>query len=972
MELQNGMKLVLQQFKALLTKNALLSWRHKSATILQLFSSLIFIFLLFCIQRAIESQFTNTTYYDNVLDPRPLVSTSITPCELGVFIKQPCFDFVYSGSGSSNGAANNVDKIVTKIRSNNPGRPIPESKVKSFRTEEEVDEWLLSNPMHSPGALHFKEQNGTISYGLQTNSSVVFVRGKIEDPTFKFQLPLQLSAEREIARFLIKDENFRWTIGLTEFAHPPADPFSAMESIGPTFFLAVAMFGFVFQISALVTEKELKLRQAMSIMGLFDSAYWLSWLAWEGLIVAISSVFIVLFGMMFQFDFFKHNNFAIVLLVFFLFQLNMTAFAFALSAFITQASSATNIGFYNFIIGLITQVVTAFGFPYSDRFSKGYRIIWSFYPPNLLAKALKMLTDATATHQDPGISWSGRTKCSPNDDDCILTMNDVFIWFVGSFILWFVLALYLDNIIPNPFGVRKSAFYFLYPGYWIGKGGSKVQEGSICTCYRSSLEIENVTPDDEDVLGEENTVKQQIREGVVDPNVAVQLRGLAKVYPGSTTLGCCKCKTTPAYHALRGLWVNFAKDQLFCLLGPNGAGKTTAINCLTGISPATSGDALIYGNSILSSVGMTNIRKRIGLCPQFDILWDVLTGQEHLNLFAMIKGLPPATISTVTQNSLAEVRLTNAAKMRTSSYSGGMKRRLSVAIALIGDPKLIILDEPTTGMDPISRRHVWDIIENAKRGRAIILTTHSMEEADILSDRIGIMAKGRLRCVGTSTRLKSRFGTGFIANISFVGNLIGTPYNGDAPTDSHSQEAVKNFFKQHLDVVPKEENKSFLTFVIPHEKEGLLTSFFEELQENESKFGIADIQLGLTSLEEVFLNIAKQAEMESAAAEGKLITLTLTTSGTSVEIPIGARYVAIPETETSENPRGIMVEVYWEQDDSGALCISGHSREVPVPPSVELSTPESIPSRRDTLGRRDKLYGMIINPDQVPESLFQH
>ncbi|KAK9676736.1 hypothetical protein RND81_11G096600 [Saponaria officinalis] len=966
MELEKGIKLISQQFKALLTKNALLSWRHKGATILQLFSSLVFIFLLFCIQRAIEAQFTNTTFYDTVLDPIPLVSPSIPPCEVKFFIKQPCFDFVYSGGGG-----NNVDSVVRRIMRNNPGRPIPESKVKSFKTEDEVDAWLLKNPMQCPGALHFKEQNGTINYGVQTNSTAVAKRGKYEDPTFKFQIPLQLAAEREIARFLIKDPNFSWTVGLTEFAHPPADPFSAMATIGPTFFFAVAMFGFVFQISSLVTEKELKLRQAMSMMGLFDSAYWLSWLAWEGLIVAISSVFIVLFGMMFQFDFFLHNNFAILFLVFFLFQLNMTAFAFTLSAFINQASSATNIGFYNFIVGLITQVVTQFGFPYSDRFSKGYRIIWSFFPPNLLAKALKMLTDATATHRDPGISWSGRTKCSPNDDDCIVTMNDIFIWFVGSFVLWFALALYLDNIIPNPYGVRKSAFYFLYPGYWTGKGGSKVQEGGICTCFRSSPELEHISPDDEDVLREENTVKQQMSEGVVDPNVAAQLRGLAKVYPGSTTLGCCKCKRTPAYHALRGLWVNLAKDQLFCLLGPNGAGKTTAINCLTGISPASSGDALIYGNSIRSSVGMTNIRKIIGVCPQFDILWNVLTGQEHLNLFASIKGLPWAAISTVTKNSLAEVRLTNAAKMRASSYSGGMKRRLSVAIALIGDPKLIILDEPTTGMDPISRRHVWDIIENAKRGRAIILTTHSMEEADILSDRIGIMAKGRLRCVGTSIRLKSRFGTGFIANISFVESLNGTPSNGDAADHSNSQEAVKRFFKQHLGVLPKEENKAFLTFVIPHEKEGLLTSFFEELQEKESEFGIADIQLGLTSLEEVFLNIARQAEMDSAAAEGKLITLNLTTSGTSVEIPIGARFVGIPGTESPENPRGVMVEVYWEQDDSGALCISGHSHEVSIPSNVQLPTSASTSSRRATLGRREKLQGLVIDPDQISETLFQ-
>ena len=98
-------------------------------------------------------------------------------------------------------------------------------------------------------------------------------------------------------------------------------------------------------------------------------------------------------------------------------------------------------------------------------------------------------------------------------------------------------------------------------------------------------------------------------------------------------------------------------------------------------------------------------------------------------------------------------------------------------------------------MDPITRRHVWDIIENAKRGRAIVLTTHSMEEADILSDRIGIMAKGRLRCIGTSIRLKSRFGTGFIANISFHGNNFErSPANKDAPS-TRNHEAVKQFFK---------------------------------------------------------------------------------------------------------------------------------------------------------------------------------
>ncbi|KAL2924639.1 ABC transporter A family member 2 [Bienertia sinuspersici] len=860
MELQKGFPLLSQQLKALLSKNALRSWRHKKICFSATFLISDFHFLDFALKE--------------LLMPRSKLQPTLTMFWILNLLFRLQFRHVRINSTSKNLALISfiVAILATMSFASFLASWLTILAVMSFTTEAEVDTWLLANPMYCPGALHFIERNSTVmSYGVQTNSTSVLNRGKYEDPTFKFQIPLQIAAEREIARFLIGDQNFSWTVGLKEFAHPPQDPFAVIGRIGPTFFLAVAMFGFVFQMSSLVMEKELKLREAMSMMGLYDTAYWMSWLAWEGLLVVVSSIFIVLFGMMFQFDFFKNNNFAILFLVFFLFQLNMAVFAFALSAFVSKSSSATNMGFFNFIIGIVSTF-----FPYSERFSKVYRVIWSFYPPNLFAKAIQMLTDATRAPQDPGMSWSGRTRCPPNDDECILTMNDVFIWLLGTFVMWFLLALYFDNIIPNPYGVRKSAFYFLYPGYWTGK------EGGICTCFRSSSQPEHITPDDEDVLQEENAVKQDVHEGVVNSNIAVQIRGLAK-----------------------GLWVNLAKDQLFCLLGPNGAGKTTAINCLTGVTPVTSGDALIHGHSIRSSVGMSNIRRIIGVCPQ------------------------------VVQNSLSEVRLTNAAKMRASSYSGGMRRRLSVAIALIGDPKLIILDEPTTGMDPISRRHVWDIIENAKRGRAIILTTHSMEEADILSDRIGIMAKGRLRCIGTSIRLKSRFGTGFIANVSFVENVNGTPVSGDA-TDMSSQEAVKQFFKHRLNVDPKEENKSFLTFVIPLVKEELLTL--------------------LPVWKKFFLNIARKAEVESAAAEGKLVSLNLTTSETSLEIPVGLGMWGYQEQN---------LQKFLEHDGTS------HSHEVPVPSDVQLPTVPPTTSRQGVFNRRAKIHGIVINPDQISETIFK-
>ncbi|KAJ4961979.1 hypothetical protein NE237_021889 [Protea cynaroides] len=966
--LQTGFPLLIQQYEALLRKNLLLAWRNRRSTLMQLFSSLFFLFLIFCIDKAIRTRFSSTTNYDDVYDPETVVSPAIPPCEDKFFIKTPCYDFLWSGNASAR-----IQSIVSKIMANNPGRPIPASKVKSFGTPEEVDDWLFSEPMHCPGALHFVEKNSTvITYGIQTNSTSVAKRGHYEDPTFKFQIPLQIAAEREIARSLIGDPNFSWIVGLKEYAHPAIETFSAMGTIGPTFFLAIAMFGFVFQISSLVTEKELKLRQAMSMMGLYETAYWFSWLTWEAFITFLSALFTVLFGMMFQLNFFLHNNFAVVFLLFFLFQLNMVAFAFMLAAFISKSESSTTVGFSIFIIGFLTQLVTVFGFPYSDTYTEGYRIIWSFFPPNLLAHALDLLSNATGTADDNGISWSGRAKCPSSTTDCMLTIDGVYRWLFATFFLWFLLAIYFDNIIPNPAGVRKSLFYFLKPGYWVGKGGDKVEEGGICSCCSTSSAppVEHVTQEDQDVLEEENIVKKQTTEGAVDPNVAVQIRGLQKTYPGTTNIGCCKCKKTPPYHAVKGLWVNLPKDQLFCLLGPNGAGKTTAISCLTGITPVTGGDALIYGYSIRSGNGMSSIRQIIGVCPQFDILWDALTGEEHLHLFASIKGLPPASIKSVVQESLAHVKLTKAAKMRAGRYSGGMKRRVSVAIALIGDPKLVILDEPTTGMDPITRRHVWDIIEEAKKGRAIILTTHSMEEADILSDRIAIMAKGRLRCIGTSIRLKSRFGTGFIANVSFLGSTAGqTPnaYEDTVDLTEPNCEAVKSFFRHRLNVVPKEENKAFLTYVIPHEKEELLANFFAELQEREREFGISDIQLGLTTLEEVFLNIAKQAELESAVAEGALVTLTLT-NGTSLEIPIGARFIGIPGTESAENPRGFMVEVYWEQDDSGTLCISGHSPETPIPQNVPPMA--SSAAATHTFGRTGPTHGFVIDHNQIESTIL--
>ncbi|GAB2289622.1 hypothetical protein Dimus_023931 [Dionaea muscipula] len=934
-----GVALFLRQFKALLKKNAWLALRNKKTSIAFLLFPFSILLIVFAVDEASGlADRLRSLRLREVRDPVTVELSAIPACEEKFFYLEPCYDFVWSGNSSTV-----VQQIIARILANNPGRSIPPSKVKSFSTEKEVDEWLFNSPLRTAVALHLRQQNATvISYGIQTNSTAAVWRNRAEDSTFKFFLPLQIAAEREIARFLLGDPNHGWTVGFKEYPHPDLMQSPSVlggggfASLASFFLVVILQFSFTFQLHSIVFERESKIRQAMNIMGLYDSAYWLSWLTWESIMTAFSSVLTIVCGMMLKFDIFLYNSFMILFLLFFLFQLNMIAIAFFLSPVVKKASNALNAGFVVYLFTILLQIALLL-----LESKINVESLSKLLPQSMLTRAITLLADSSQVNR---FRWSDRKKCLPTDADCELTFNGVYIWLTSSFFLWLSLALYIDNMLPGPNGVRKPVFYFLNPRYWTGKDRNMAQ------LKRPVPQIKHTVIDDEDVLEEKNKVKEQMDSGVLDSQFAVQIRGLVKTYYS---------RRKKPFHAIEELWLNFNKDQLFCLLGPNGAGKTTTIGCLTGIISVTGGDALIYESSIRSNVGMSNIRKIIGVCPQFDILWRQLTGEEHLELFANIKGLPSHSIRMNVHKSLAEVGLTSSAKVRAGSYSGGMRRRLSVAIALLGDPKVVILDEPTTGMDPISRRQVWDIIESAKKGRVIILTTHSMEEADVLGDRIGIMAKGRLRCIGTSIRLKSKFGTGFVANVSFSGSPSGarTSY----------LEATKRFFNDHLDVKPKEESAAFLTYVIPREKEGELKEFFAKLQDMERELGISDIQLGLTTLEEVFLTIAKQAELETAVAEGRTTTITLS-SGTSVKIPIGARFIAIPGTETGANPRGTMVEVYWEQDDSGSLSVSGLSDEMPVPPHVPLDIilGGSQPRR---LGKRGEIQGIVIDDTHMSRSL---
>jgi ABC-2 type transport system ATP-binding protein len=209
--------------------------------------------------------------------------------------------------------------------------------------------------------------------------------------------------------------------------------------------------------------------------------------------------------------------------------------------------------------------------------------------------------------------------------------------------------------------------------------------------------------------------------------------------------------------ALDNLSLHVAKGELFGLLGPNGAGKTTAISIMCGLIKPTSGTAQINGYDTQKDA--QKVKALIGVCIQETAIYPYLTGRENLELFGNLYGLNKKTIKERSKMLLTKMGLTEDAKRLTAKYSGGMKRRLSLALALIHDPEIAFLDEPTVAMDPQSRHAVWDFIkeQNAK-GKTIILTTHYMEEAEQLCNRVGIIDHGKLIALGTPKELIAKNG----------------------------------------------------------------------------------------------------------------------------------------------------------------------------------------------------------------------
>ncbi|CAI9266698.1 unnamed protein product [Lactuca saligna] len=602
--------------------------------------------------------------------------------------------------------------------------------------------------------------------------------------------------------------------------------------LGPLFFTWVILQLFPIVLTALVYEKQQNLRIMMKMHGLGDGPYWMISYAY---FLAISLVYMfcfVVFGSVVGLKFFTLNDYSIQFVFFFIYINLQISLAFLAAALFSNVKTAAVVGY---IIVFATGLVGAGFFQFfleATSFPKHWIVVMELYPGFSLYRGLYDFSQYAFTGNymgTHGIRWGDLT----NEHN---GMGRVLIMMLVEWVVVFFIAYYIDHVLTSGSGAQRGPLFFLEkfknkPSSSFRKPASSFRKPSLQR-KGSKLYLELEKPD---VVQEREKVEQILVEQ--DTNHAIVCDKLKKVYPGSDG--------NPKKIAVRGLTLALSQGECFGMLGPNGAGKTSFINMMIGLVKPSSGTAYVHGLDIRTD--MDGIYANMGVCPQHDLLWETLTGREHLLFYGRLKNLKGTALTQAVEESLRSVNLFNGgvADKQSGKYSGGMKRRLSVAISLIGDPKVVYMDEPSTGLDPASRNNLWNVVKRAKQNRAIILTTHSMEEAEHLCDRLGIFVDGSLQCVGNPKELKGRYGGSYVFTMT---------------TSSNHEADVENLVKGLSPNAKKiYEISGTQKFELP--KEAIkIADVFRAVENAKRRFVVQAWGLADTTLEDVFIKVAREAQ----------------------------------------------------------------------------------------------------------------
>jgi len=292
------------------------------------------------------------------------------------------------------------------------------------------------------------------------------------------------------------------------------------------------------------------------------------------------------------------------------------------------------------------------------------------------------------------------------------------------------------------------------------------------------------------------------------------------------------------FRAVDGLSISVKKGEVFGFLGPNGAGKTTSIKMMVGLLRPSSGKTLIDGKEI--KAGSAVVKEKVGVCPQEITVWDKLSTSENLALIGELYEVPKKLLRSRIDSLLRDLKLEDKRRTLASALSGGMKRRLNLAMALVHDPEIVLLDEPSPGLDPQSRLVLWDFIMTIpKKGeKTVILTTHFMEEADRLCNRVAIIDHGKLLVDDPPEKLKNSLGEGDVIELTLAEGETG----GDMAESIESMEEVVK-----VRVVGNR------IWIQAHNAVRYMPEIFRHVDESEHE--IMDVKLRKNTLEDVFISL---------------------------------------------------------------------------------------------------------------------
>ncbi|XP_033703107.1 cholesterol transporter ABCA5 isoform X4 [Tursiops truncatus] len=571
--------------------------------------------------------------------------------------------------------------------------------------------------------------------------------------------------------------------------------------------IAFSPFGYFLAIH-IVAEKEKKLKEFLKIMGLHDTAFWLSWvLLYTSLIFLMSLLMAVIATAS---SLFPQSSCFVIFLLFFLYGLSSVFFALMLTPLFKKSK---HVGIVEFLVtvalgfvGLLIVLVESF--PKS--------LVWLLSP---FCQCTFLIGIAQVMHLEDFNEGALFSNLTEGPYPLIITI----IMLALNSIFYVLLAVYLDQVIPGEFGLRRSSFYFLKPSYWSKsrRNYKELSEGNVSGSISFS---ETVEPVSSEFIGKE----------------AIRISGIQKTYR----------KKGENVEALRNLSFDIFEGQITALLGHSGTGKSTLMNILCGLCPPSDGSASVYGHRVSEIDEMFEARKMIGICPQLDIHFDVLTVEENLSILASIKGVPANNIIQEVQKVLLDLDMQAIKDNQARKLSGGQKRKLSVGIAVLGDPKVLLLDEPTAGMDPCSRHIVWNLLKYRKANRVTVFSTHFMDEADILADRKAVISQGMLKCVGSSIFLKSKWGIGYRLSM-YIDRCCAT-------------ESLSSLVKQHIPAATLlQQSDQQLVYSLPFKDMDKFSGLFAVL-DTHSDLGVISYGVSMTTLEDVFLKLEVEAEIDQA------------------------------------------------------------------------------------------------------------